>query len=180
MTESDQTGTNVAHPSLRRGTLRPVSVQGEPARGSVAAPTPTAPADRAASASAAARPGTDAPTTPVRPGGDAAADVDGVPLEDLESEVYTVRDLQGDERDEVSRALAQARSEMSEATYRRALVLARDSVLLSIEECINGAVAMEWEPMPRPEFSLETIEAAVAEQERNGEGSAEEPEGRTA
>jgi hypothetical protein len=25
---------------------------------------------------------------------------------------------------------------------------------------------MEWNPLPRPEFSLATIEAAVAEQER--------------
>ena len=25
---------------------------------------------------------------------------------------------------------------------------------------------MEWQPLQRPEFSLETIEAAVAEQER--------------
>jgi hypothetical protein len=27
---------------------------------------------------------------------------------------------------------------------------------------------MEWQPTPRPEFSLATIEAAVAEQERSG------------
>jgi hypothetical protein len=55
---------------------------------------------------------------------------------------------------------------MSDATYRRALVLGRDSVLLSLEECLSGALAMEWEPLPRPEFTLATIEAAVAEQER--------------
>jgi hypothetical protein len=55
---------------------------------------------------------------------------------------------------------------MSETAYRRALELARDSVLLSVDECLEGALAMEWEPMERPEFSLASIEAAVAEQER--------------
>ena len=39
---------------------------------------------------------------------------------------------------------------MSEVAYRRALELARDSVLLSVDECLEGAVAMEWEPLPRP------------------------------
>ena len=52
-------------------------------------------------------------------------------------------------------------------------------MLLTIEECVNGALAMEWEPTPRPEFSLATIEAAVAEQERSGR-PVEPPEGRTA
>ena len=90
-------------------------------------------------------------------------------LEDLEQEVYAARELYGDEREQIDRLLAHARAEMSEPTYRRALVLARDSGLLSVDECLNGAVAMEWEPMPRPEFSLATIEAAVAQQEREGE-----------
>ena len=137
--------------------------------------------ESASAESYAARPGADSAASPARP---ASAAADGPSLEDLESEVYTVRDVHGQERAKVRRALSQARSVMSEATYRRALVLARDSVLLSIDECINGALAMEWEPAPRPEFSLETIEAAVAEQERNGEstgdGTAEEPEDRTA
>ena len=61
--------------------------------------------------------------------------------------------------------LADARTRLSDVTYRRALALARDSVLLSVEECVSGAEAMEWDPEPRPEFSLATIEAAVAEQE---------------
>jgi hypothetical protein len=91
--------------------------------------------------------------------------------------VYTVRDLHGEERAQARRTLSQARSGMSDATYRRALILARDSVLLSVEECVDGAQAMEWEPTPRPEFSLETIEAAVAEQERHGHGAAEPEDG---
>jgi hypothetical protein len=117
---------------------------------------------------------------PARPDPDGQV-LDGAPVEDLESEVYAARDLHGEEREEIRRALVQARSQMSDATYRRALGLARDSVLLSIDECLNGAVAMEWEPVRRPEFSLQTIEAAVAEQERNGhpDGQVEDqPEGR--
>jgi hypothetical protein len=90
-------------------------------------------------------------------------------LENLEHEVYVARDLHGKERVQIRRLLARARARMSEITYRRALMLARDSGLLSVEECLTGAVAMEWEPMPRPEFSLATIEAAVAEQERHGD-----------
>jgi hypothetical protein len=102
------------------------------------------------------------------------------PLDDLEADVYAARDLHGEERAEVRRTLSEARSQMAEATYRSALVLARDSALLSIEECLDGAAAMEWEPKPRPEFSLETIEAAVAERERDGQRSAAEPDGRIA
>ncbi len=97
---------------------------------------------------------------------------DGSPVEDLEAEVYAARDLHGDERTKARRALARARSRMSEDTYRRALLLARDSSLLSVEECLDGARAMEWQPLQRPEFSLETIEAAVAEQERLAEDRA--------
>jgi hypothetical protein len=99
----------------------------------------------------------------------AVTDVDGAEppqTKDLESEVYTARDVHGDARAKLRRKLAKARSSMSEAAYRRALELARDSVLLSVDECLEGAVAMEWEPLPRPEFSLASIEAAVAEQER--------------
>ena len=99
----------------------------------------------------------------------AVTDVDGAeqpPTKDLESEVYTARDVHGDARAKLRRKLARARSTMSETAYRRALELARDSVLLSVDECLEGALAMEWEPMPRPEFSLASIEAAVAEQER--------------
>ena len=108
---------------------------------------------------------------PSEPTAGAAADPSGAAgataaVEDLEAEVYAARDLHGDERGAVRRALAKARSRMSEDTYRRALVLARDSALLSVEECLDGARAMEWQPLPRPEFSLATIEAAVAEQER--------------
>ena len=144
---------------------------GGPASGTADAASGTA-ADAAASGSAA-------PTRPVA----AAEPIDGRPIEDLESEVYAARDLHGDERGEVRRTLVQARSRMSDTTYRRALVLARDSVLLSIDECLNGAAAMEWEPTPRPAFNLETIEAAVAEQERNGHDDAEaedRPDGGTA
>jgi hypothetical protein len=169
MTDSEHVGTNVPHSVPGRGTLRSVSRGAESTRDSAGAP-------------AAA----DTPASPSSVSARQHADADGVSAaatEDLESEVYAARDLDGDERAEVQRALAEARSQLSEATYRRALVLARDSVLLSIEECLSGAVAMEWEPMPRPEFSLETIEAAVAEQERNGDGdneAADEPKGRTA
>ena len=92
------------------------------------------------------------------------------PTEHLESEVYIARDVHGETRAQLRRTLAKARSSMSEPAYRRALELARDSVLLSVEECVRGALAMEWEPMPRPEFSLATIEAAVAEQERSEPG----------
>jgi hypothetical protein len=177
MTESERTGTNVAHPPPARGTLRPVSLQGEPTRGGVAAPASATDAEAAASAPAPSR--ADSATAPNRAGTEPEG-VDAIPVEDLESEVYTVRDLHGEELDKVRQTLSRVRSEMSEATYRRALVLARDSVLLSIQECIDGALAMEWEPVPRPEFSLETIEAAVAEQERNGQGASDQPEGRTA
>ena len=88
-------------------------------------------------------------------------------LEDLEHEVYAARDLHGEERGQVRRLLSEARARMSEGPTGARSMLARDSGLLSIEECLSGAVAMEWEPMPRPEFSLATIEAAVAEQERD-------------
>jgi hypothetical protein len=177
MTESDLAGTNVGHSSPGRGTLRPVSLEGEPARGGVAAPA--SPITSEAEEPAPARSGVESAPAPARPDPTRGV-VDGTSIADLESEVYTVRDVNGEELDELRRTLSQARSEMSEATYRRALVLARDSALLSLEECINGALAMEWEPAPRPEFSLETIEAAVAEQERNGQGAADEPAGRTA
>jgi hypothetical protein len=90
-------------------------------------------------------------------------------LSDLEQAVYDARELDDDQRAEVGQVLTDARAGMTEDTYRRALVLARDTVLLSIEECINGAIAMEWAPLPRPEFSLAAIEAAVAEQERRGD-----------
>jgi hypothetical protein len=97
-------------------------------------------------------------------------DLDGVDqrssTKDLESEIYTRRDGHGNNRVTLRRKLAHARSSMTETSYRRALELARDSLLLSIEECIAGARAMEWTPMPRPEFTLTSIEAAVAEQER--------------
>jgi hypothetical protein len=99
----------------------------------------------------------------------AVTDVDGAQqssTKDLESEVYTTRNVHGDDRVKLRRKLARARSSMNETSYRRALELARDSVLLTIEECFEGAQAMEWEPLPRPEFSLASIEAAVAEQER--------------
>jgi hypothetical protein len=99
----------------------------------------------------------------------AVTDVDGdepPPTKDLESEVYAARDVHGDARAKLRRKLAKARSSMSETAYRRALELARDSVLLSVDECLEGGLAMDWEPTPRPEFSLASIEAAVAEQER--------------
>ena len=83
--------------------------------------------------------------------------------------MYAARDLEGDERDEVKRLFADAARRLSNSTYRRALMLARDSVLLSVEECLSGAIAMEWEPVPRPPFTLEAIEAAVAEQERGSD-----------
>ncbi len=106
-----------------------------------------------------------APTAPAP----AVADVDGAEqssTKDLELEVYTARDVHGDDRVKLRRKFARARSSMTETSYRRALELARDSVLLTVEECFEGAQAMEWEPLPRPEFSLASIEAAVAEQER--------------
>jgi hypothetical protein len=138
-----------------RGSLPPVTLRGEPTWGAVAAPASEPVAERATGA-AAATDGTEF---------DGAATAAGS-LKDLEAEVYAARNLHGDERTRVRRLFANARKRMSDATYRRALELARDSVLLSVEECLNGAVAMEWEPTPRPEFSLATIEAAVAEQER--------------
>jgi hypothetical protein len=133
--------------------------------GAVAEPT-SAPASEPASERAAGSTDVPAPTD-----GDAEIGENGTleTLEDLEQEVYAARELYGDEREEVGRQLADARAEMSEPTYRRALELARDSALLSVDECLSGAVAMEWEPTPRPEFSLATIEAAVAEQEREGD-----------
>ncbi len=105
--------------------------------------------------------------------------VDDGPLDELERQVFAARDLHGAQRTDAQRLLKRARKQLSELTYRRALALARDTVLLTIEECVNGALAMEWEPTPRPEFSLATIEAAVAEQERSGR-PVEPPEGRTA
>ena len=98
--------------------------------------------------------------------GNAAGDGAATSTEDLEAEVYASRDVHGDARAQLRRTLSRARSSMSEAGYRHALELARDSVLLTVDECIQGARAMEWEPLPRPEFSLATIEAAVAEQEQ--------------
>ncbi len=131
-----------------------MTLRGEPTWGGVAA-TATGPAQ--------------APATPHAGSGRAA--IDNGPgsrasTEDLESHVYTARDVHGDARAQLRRTLAQARSNLSEATYRRALELARDSVLLTVDECVQGALAMEWNPLPRPEFSLAAIEAAVAEQER--------------
>jgi hypothetical protein len=142
-----------------QGNLRAVTLRGEPTWRDVGAPAASRPASERATGS------TDVP---------AAADGDGevgkiASLEDLEREVYAARELHGDERGQVRRLLADARAGMSEATYRRALMLARDSGLLSVQECLNGAEAMEWKPMQRPEFSLETIEAAVAEQERRND-----------
>jgi hypothetical protein len=142
------------------GTLRAVTLRGEPTWGRVAA-TASGPTSERATGSA------DVPSSSDGVGAEVGEDAS---LEDLEQEVYTARELHGDEREQVGRLLADARAGMSEPTYRRALALARDSALLSVEECLNGALAMEWEPMPRPEFSLATIEAAVAEQEGEGEG----------
>jgi hypothetical protein len=138
-----------------QGTLRAVTLRGEPTWRDVGAP--------------ALRPASERATGPTGVSTPAEGDDEigkSASLEDLEQEVYAARELHGDERGPVARLLADARAGMSDATYRRALMLARDSGLLSVQECLNGAAAMEWEPMPRPEFSLETIEAAVAEQER--------------
>lgn len=172
MTDSEHTDTNVPHSVPSRGNLRSVSRGAEPTQDTAGAPAPVAAAEPPASPA----------SVPMRQHADSDV-VARPPTEDLESEVYAARDLDGEERADVEHALAGARSQMSEATYRRALILARDSVLLSIDECLTGAVAMEWEPIQRPEFSLETIEAAVAQQERTGDGDAEvsdEPEGRSA
>lgn len=109
-----------------------------------------------------------APATSAYAGASGTAGGTATSTEDLEAEVYASRDVHGDARAQLRRTLARARSSMSEAGYRHALELARDSVLLSVDECIQGARAMEWEPLPRPEFSLATIEAAVAEQEQAG------------
>ena len=134
-----------------------MTLAGEPTWGGVAAPAtgpaqaPTATSNGPARAAAEPGGGSGRPST-----------------EDLESDVYTARDVHGDARADLRRTLSQARSRLSESSYRRALELARDSVLLSVEECVQGAQAMEWNPLPRPEFSLATIEAAVAEQERDG------------
>ena len=133
-----------------------MTLRGEPTWGGVAA-TATGPAQAPATPHAA----------PARASADSGAAAQRTPTEDLESEVYTARDVHGDARAQLRRTLAQARSSLSEITYRRALELARDSVLLSVDECVQGALAMEWNPLPRPEFSLATIEAAVAEQERD-------------
>lgn len=131
-----------------------MTLRGEPTWGGVATPPP-APAEGTATPQPA----------PVRAPADGSAP--GRPsIEDLESAVYTARDVHGETRAQLRRTLAEARSTLSESSYRRALELARDSVLLSVDECVQGALAMEWEPTPRPEFSLATIEAAVAEQER--------------
>jgi hypothetical protein len=135
-----------------------VTLRGEPTWGGVAA-TATGPAQAPATPHAA----------PERPAAETGA-AQRTPTEDLESEVYAARDVHGDARAELRRTLAQARSSLSETAYRRALELARDSVLLSVDECVEGALAMEWNPLPRPEFSLATIEAAVAEQERAEQG----------
>jgi hypothetical protein len=144
MTEREQIRTDLGRSAPGPDSLRPVSREGDPMRGGAPGPAAGTAADVAGSGSAA----------PTRRGA-AAEPIDGRPVEDLESEVYAARDLHGDERGEVGRTLVQARSRMSDTTYRRALVLARDSVLLSIDECLDGAAAMEWEPTPRPEFSLE-------------------------
>jgi hypothetical protein len=136
-----------------------VTRRGEPASREVGAPI-SGPASEWATGS------TGAPA-PVEGDGEVGK---GRSLEDLEHEVYAARELHGDERGQVGRLLDDARVRMSEATYRRALLLARDSGLLSVQECLDGAAAMEWQPTPRPEFSLETIEAAVAEQERRDDG----------
>jgi hypothetical protein len=133
-----------------------VTLRGEPTWGGVAAPA-TGPAQAPTATS----------NVPARASTEPAGGGSRPSTEDLESDVYVARDVHGDARAELRRMLAQARSRLSEATYRRALELARDSVLLSVEECVQGAQAMEWNPLPRPEFSLATIEAAVAEQERN-------------
>lgn len=131
-----------------------MTLRGEPTWGAVAEPA-TGPAQVPATPHAG----------PERAGAETGAASDPS-TEELESEVYTARDVHGDARAELRRTLSQERSRLSELTYRRALELARDSVLLTVDECVQGALAMEWDPLPRPEFSLATIEAAVAEQER--------------
>ncbi len=142
-----------------RDSLRLVTLRREPTWGGgvAAAPVP-------------AEPNGGQPATGPRPvvaSGSTARDGAATPVEELEAEVYAARDVHGDARAQLRRTLSRARSSMSEAGYRHALELARDSVLLTVDECIQGARAMEWEPLPRPEFSLATIEAAVAEQERS-------------
>ncbi len=142
-----------------RDSLRLVTLRREPTWGGgvAAAPVPAEP--NSAPAAAGARPSASS--------ANAAHNGAATPVEDLEAEVYAARDVHGDARAQLRRTLSRARSSMSEAGYRHALELARDSVLLTVDECIQGARAMEWEPLPRPEFSLATIEAAVAEQERS-------------
>ena len=132
-----------------------MTLRGEPTWGSVAAPATGPTQVPAATHTGPARAGSEPGQAP------------RTSTEDLESDVYVARDVHGDARAELRRTLAQARSRLSEATYRRALELARDTVLLTVDECVQGAQAMEWNPLPRPEFSLATIEAAVAEQERD-------------
>jgi hypothetical protein len=132
-----------------------VSLGGEPTWGGVAAPASGSAAERATESEDGAVRTEPGPVVP-----------SGGRLEDLEAEVYAARELNGDELAQARGLLADARKGMSDPTYRRALELARDSVLLSVEECLSGALAMEWDPLPRPEFTLAAIEAAVAEQER--------------
>ena len=93
----------------------------------------------------------------------AVSDIDGAKqatTNDLESEVYAARDLHGEDLLTLRTKLTHARLSMTATSYRRALELARDSILLTIEECLQGAQAMEWEP-PRREFTLGSIEAAA-------------------
>ena len=140
-----------------------MTLRGEPTWGNLAAPAAAPSVHGTAGAERTYAPSGRAALTPA---GDTAG-AEPPTTESLEAEVYAARDLHGDERGTVRRLLGKARSRMSDETYRRALVLARDSALLTIEECLDGARAMEWQPLPRPEFSLATIEAAVAEQEQS-------------
>lgn len=163
MTQSEQASTIGTHSGDARGTVSVVTLRGEPAWGGLTATATSRTVNGTAAPGTGRQAGTG--TQPATTGGLSTAAAGSV--EELEAQVYATRDLHGDERGAVRRLLSQARGRMSEDTYRRALVLARDSALLTVEECLDGARAMEWQPLPRPEFSLATIEAAVEEQERH-------------
>ena len=175
-------GVFTAYLEHTTGTLRPVTLRGEPLwhgvseagtvdvsradlhRASHSDPRTPAGGSPVRLVGAAPAPG---PAGPSSDGPSTGASAHEAPRDSLEAEVYASRDVHGEERGQVRRTLLHARSRMSESTYRRALVLARDSGLLTLEECLAGALAMEWEPQPRPEFTLAAIEETVDEQLRN-------------
>ena len=142
-------------PQPQPGQDRPsaaVPATGEPvreSRGPVDIPRPSGPP----SAPTTRRPArgtehsgrTSAPARGARPD---APDV--IDLAALEREVDDVLESRGVPRSAWERDAGTARDTLSEVAYRRALELMRDSLLLTWQECLSVAEALDYTPTPPP------------------------------